>query len=99
LGRQAAVALIGPRQVGKTTLAHEIAAGSEALYLDLESSADRGKLADPALFLRAYEQRLVVLDEIHRVPDLFQDLRGLIDEGRRHGKRTGRFLILGSASM
>ncbi len=91
--------MIGPRQVGKTTLAHEIAAGSEALYLDLESSADRGKLADPALFLRAYEQRLVVLDEIHRVPDLFQDLRGLIDEGRRHGKRTGRFLILGSASM
>jgi len=99
LGRQAAVALIGPRQVGKTTLAHEIAAGSEALYLDLESSADRGKLADPALFLRAYEQRLVILDEIHRVPDLFQDLRGLIDEGRRQGKRTGRFLILGSASM
>lgn len=99
LGRQAAVALIGPRQVGKTTLAHEIAEGSDALYLDLEAGADRGKLAEPALFLKAYEDRLVILDEIHRVPELFQDLRGLIDRGRRRGKRSGRFLILGSASM
>jgi predicted AAA+ superfamily ATPase len=99
LGRQAAVALIGPRQVGKTTLAHEIAIGSNALYLDLEARADRDKLADPVLFLRAYEDRLVILDEIHRVPELFQELRGLIDEGRRRGRRTGRFLILGSASM
>lgn len=99
LGRQAAVALIGPRQVGKTTLAHEIAAGSEALYLDLEATADRDKLLDPVLFLEAYENHLVILDEIHRVPELFRDLRGLIDRGRRRGKRTGRFLILGSASM
>ncbi|MGH6899637.1 MAG: ATP-binding protein [Geminicoccaceae bacterium] len=99
LGRQAAVALIGPRQVGKTTLAHEIADDSDALYLDLEARADRDKLADPALFLRGYEDRLVILDEIHRVPELFQDLRGLIDQGRRRGKRTGRFLILGSASI
>ena len=99
LGRQAAVALIGPRQVGKTTLAHEIADGTEAVYLDLEARADRDKLADPALFLKRYEDRLVVLDEIHRVPELFQELRGLIDSGRRRGKRTGRFLILGSASM
>ena len=99
LGRQAAVALIGPRQVGKTTLAHEVAEGSGALYLDLEAGADRGKLADPALFLGTYEDRLVILDEIHRVPELFQELRGLIDQGRRRGRRTGRFLILGSASM
>ncbi|MGH6948085.1 MAG: ATP-binding protein [Kiloniellales bacterium] len=99
LSRQAAVALIGPRQVGKTTLAHEIAADTEALYLDLEAKADRDKLADPALFLNAYEDRLVILDEIHRVPELFRELRGLIDRGRRRGKRTGRFLILGSASM
>lgn len=99
LGRQAAVGLIGPRQVGKTTLALEIAAGTESLYLDLEARADRAKLADPALFLDRFDDRLVILDEIHRAPDLFQDLRGLIDRGRRHGRRTGRFLILGSASI
>ena len=99
LGRQAAVALIGPRQVGKTTLAHEIAQQTKALYLDLEASADRAKLAEPALYLRRYEDRLVILDEIHRVPELFRELRGLIDQGRRRGKRTGRFLTLGSASM
>ena len=99
LRRQAAVALIGPRQVGKTTLALAVAEGRDALYLDLESRADREKLTDPRLFLGAYEDRLVILDEIHRLPELFQELRGLIDEGRRRGKRTGRFLVLGSASM
>ena len=99
LGRQAAVALIGPRQVGKTTLALAIADETQSLYLDLEARADREKLADPELFLRAYEDRLVVLDEIHRAPELFQTLRGLIDQGRRRGHGTGRFLILGSASI
>ena len=99
LNRQAAVALIGPRQVGKTTLAHAVAEQTEALYLDLEARADQARLADPALFLAEYEDRLVVLDEIHRVPELFQELRGLIDRGRRLGKGTGRFLILGSASV
>lgn len=99
LDRQAAVALLGPRQVGKTTLALAVAEGTNALYLDLEAREDRAKLADPALFLRDYEDRLVILDEIHRVPELFQPLRGLIDQGRRRGRRTGRFLILGSASI
>ena len=99
LGRQAAVALIGPRQVGKTTLALDIAGESGALYLDLEAGAERAKLADPALFLGSYEDRLVVLDEVHRVPELFSELRGLIDQGRRRGRRTGRFLVLGSASV
>ena len=99
LNRQAAVALIGPRQVGKTTLAQEISEERGALYLDLEDSEDRGKLSDAKLFLEQYEDRLVVLDEIHRVPELFQTLRGIIDKGRRKGKRTGRFLILGSASI
>ena len=99
LARQPAVALLGPRQVGKTTLAHAIAAETPSIYLDLEASEDRAKLADPALFLDNYEDRLVVLDEIHRVPELFPALRGIIDRGRRHGKKTGRFLILGSASM
>ena len=99
LGYQAAVALIGPRQAGKTTLALDIGEERGALYLDLEDRTDRRKLSDPALFLSHYEDRLVILDEIHRVPGLFQDLRGVIDSGRRRGKRTGRFLILGSASM
>ncbi|MDX8441421.1 MULTISPECIES: ATP-binding protein [Mesorhizobium] len=93
------MALIGPRQVGKTTLALQIGEDLDALYLDLESREDRNKLSDPALFLRAYEDRLVILDEIHRMPELFQELRGLIDAGRRRGRRTGRFLLLGSASM
>ena len=99
LDRQAAVGLIGPRQVGKTTLALQIANSRDALYLDLESSNDRAKLADPNLFLGEYEDRLVVLDEIHRAPELYSDLRGLIDRGRRRGRRSGRFLVLGSASI
>lgn len=98
LSRQAAVALIGPRQVGKTTLALRIAEEMESLYLDLEDRADREKLSDPAFFLSQYDDRLVVLDEIHRVPELFQTLRGLIDKGRRGGKGKGRFLLLGSAA-
>lgn len=99
LNRQPAVALIGPRQVGKTTLALEMAAVRDSLYLDLEDSNDREKLSEPALFLDQYEDKLVILDEIHRAPELFQALRGIIDRGRRKGKRTGRFLILGSASI
>jgi len=99
LARQAAVALIGLRQVGKTTLAFTISEATPSLYLDLESREDREKLSSPALFLSAYADRLVILDEIHRVPELFQTLRGRIDDGRRQGRRTGRFLILGSASI
>jgi predicted AAA+ superfamily ATPase len=99
LARQAAVALIGPRQVGKTTLALGISEELSSLYLDLEANEDRRKLAEPALFLKQYEDRLVILDEIHRAPELFSTLRGLIDQGRRRGYRTGRFLLLGSASM
>jgi uncharacterized protein len=99
LGRQAAVAIIGPRQVGKTTLALEISNERSALYLDLESKADRDKLVDPVLFLTAFENELVILDEIHRAPEIFSDLRGIIDHGRRSGKGLGRFLILGSAAL
>ena len=99
LARQAAVALLGPRQVGKTTLALHIAAQRNAMYLDLEDTQDRAKLSDPAAFLAAHENRLVILDEIHRVPHVFDALRGVIDHGRRRGHRTGRFLLLGSASL
>ncbi|MDN5836758.1 MAG: ATP-binding protein [Nitrosospira sp.] len=99
MARQAAVALIGPRQVGKTTLALDVAKGRDAVYLDLEAIEDREKLRNPTLFLTKNEDKLVILDEIHRMPEIFQTLRGLIDQGRRKGLKTGRFLILGSASI
>jgi predicted AAA+ superfamily ATPase len=99
LRRQAAVALIGPRQVGKTTLALEIGQAHDALYLDLEDRDDRNRLANPVLFFESFEDRLVILDEIHRMPELFPALRGVIDKGRRKGRGKGRFLILGSASI
>jgi predicted AAA+ superfamily ATPase len=74
LERQAAVALLGPRQVGKTTLALEVGKVYDAIYLDLESTSDRDKLADTELFLNQYQGRLVILDEIHRMPELFPAL-------------------------
>lgn len=94
-----AVALLGPRQVGKTTLALEIGETRPSIYLDLESDADRARLSEPELYLDQHEDKLVILDEVHRAPQLFQNLRGLIDRGRRKGRRSGRFLLLGSASM
>ncbi len=94
-----AVALLGPRQVGKTTLALEMGATRPSLYLDLESPADRAKLADAGRYLAEHEDKLVILDEVHRAPEIFQILRGLIDQGRRRGKAGGRFLLLGSASV
>lgn len=99
LNRQAVVAILGARQVGKTTLALAIGKSRDAIYLDLEDSADRDKLTNPALFFAAHEDRLVILDEIHHMPDLFAKLRGIIDKGKRQGKGKGRFLILGSASI
>jgi uncharacterized protein len=99
LDRQAAVALIGPRQVGKTTLARAIGAERGAVYLDLENREDRDKLISPRLYLERFANRLVILDEIHRMPELFQTLRGVIDAGRRSDQGRGRFLILGSASI
>lgn len=94
-----AVALLGPRQVGKTTLAIDIGKTRPSLYLDLESDADRAKLSEPELYLAQHADKLVILDEVHRLPDLFQILRGLIDSGRRAGRRSGQFLLLGSASI
>lgn len=98
LSRQAAVALLGPRQVGKTTLALKIATPG-AVYLDLESVEDLVKLNDPLAYLSQYSGKLVILDEIQRLPEIFQSLRVLIDQNRRDGFRTGQFLILGSASL
>ncbi len=99
LARQASVAITGPRQVGKTTTAFSILENTPSVYLDLEAPDDRAKLLDPTLFLNSHEDKLVILDEIQRVPELFPVLRGIIDRGRRKGKRNSRFLVLGSASM
>ena len=99
LGRFPAVVLLGRGQVGKTTLAKQCAAEREGIYLDLESQRDLYKLSDPEDYLSQREDKLVILDEIQRVPELFPSLRGLIDEGRSRGLRAGRFLLLGSASL
>jgi len=96
-----AVALLGPRQVGKTTLALEVAktSGRPYVYLDLEAEEDRAKLAQAGLYLADHLDKLVILDEVHRAPGLFPVLRGLIDRGRREGRRAGQYLLLGSASF
>ncbi len=99
LGEAPAVVLTGPRQVGKTTLALEIAGGPEATYLDLESESDRARLAEPELYFADHADELLVLDEIQRLPGLFEVLRGVIDQGRREGRGKRRFLLLGSASL
>lgn len=99
LARQAAVVLLGPRKVGKTTLALEIAALRPSVYFDLEAPQDAAKLAAPDVIFEQHKDKLVILDEIHRAPALFSVLRGVIDAARRRGKRTGGFLLLGSASL
>jgi hypothetical protein len=94
-----AVVLLGPRQVGKTTLALEVGREQEAVYLDLEAEADRVRLSEPELYLGDQLDHLVILDEIHRVPQLFPALRGLIDRARRAGCRARLYLLLGSAAL
>lgn len=98
LRQSPAVALLGSRQVGKTTLARELDLGKPTRYLDLERPSDLAKLADPELYLSGFANQLVILDEVQRVPGLFPVLRSLIDERRRAGEKTGQFLLLGSAS-
>ena len=93
----AAVAILGPRQVGKTTLALELARALPAsAYLDLGSPDDANKLTDAAAFFEAHRDELVILDEVQRRPALFAQLRGVIDRRRRAGRRHGQFLLLGS---
>lgn len=93
-----AVAILGPRQAGKTTLALQLAEQRPAHYLDLQLEADRVRLSDPAAYLQSHSGKLVILDEIHRVPEIFSSLRSVIDINRRAGRRNGQFVILGSAS-
>jgi predicted AAA+ superfamily ATPase len=91
-----AVGLVGPRQVGKTTLSKLLAEKlqREIIYLDLELPSDLAKLDEPELFLNQFKERFIVIDEVQRKPDLFPVLRALIDQHRV----AGRFLLLGSAS-
>ena len=103
LGQFPAVCLLGPRQVGKTTLARlygrDLAGKAQAEYLDLESPVDLEKLQDVRGYLSRHEDKLVILDEVQRAPELFAVLRGVIDERVLSGKRAGHFLFLGSASI
>ncbi|MFT4035050.1 MAG: ATP-binding protein [Patulibacter sp.] len=99
LAESPAVALTGPRQAGKTTLALEVAAERAATYLDLESPRDAALLAEPELYFDAHGEGLLILDEVQRVPSLFPVLRGVIDRRRRAGQQFGQFLLLGSASI
>lgn len=96
-----AVGVLGPRQIGKTTLAELVAESLDPkpIYLDLENPLDLAKLNEPEAYFEAHKGNLIILDEVHRVPELFPVLRGVIDRRRREGLRTGQFLILGSASL
>lgn len=99
LDESPAVALLGPRQAGKTTLALHVGASRPSVYLDLESPSDRARLDDPEAFLAGHLDELVILDEVHRVPGLFPLLRGLIDKARRSCRKSGLYLLLGSAAL
>ena len=97
--RNPVVALLGARQVGKTTLAKHVAKDMPSIYLDLESPKDFLKLQDPIAFLQSQGDKIIILDEIQQAPDLFMVLRGLIDQNRQAGRKVAQFLILGSASI
>ncbi len=96
-----AVGILGPRQTGKTTLAFQIAETikPKPVYLDLESPSDLAKLSEPELYFETHTDKTIILDEIQRAPEIFATLRGVIDQRKRRGQKTGQFLILGSASL
>jgi hypothetical protein len=96
-----AVGILGPRQIGKTTLALQLAEAisPEPIYLDLESPTDLDKLKEPDFYFEEHKDRPIILDEVQRIPEIFATLRGVIDRRRRAGHRVGQFLILGSASL
>lgn len=99
LKRSPSVVLLGPRQVGKTTLAHSIAGNRPSVYLDLEDPLDLVKVKDISSFHTANQGKLIILDEVQRLPEVFAPLRGIIDKERRRGNKVGQFLFLGSASL
>jgi hypothetical protein len=99
LERSPSVALLGPRQVGKTTIALNISETTPSVYLDLENRRDLQKVQDIEAFHGENSDKLVVLDEVQRLPEIFASLRGIIDLERRKGNRAGQYLFLGSASI
>jgi predicted AAA+ superfamily ATPase len=99
LKRSPSVALMGPRQVGKTTIAFNISESTPSVYLDLESRLDLQKVRDIVSFHNANQDKLIILDEVQRLPEVFSSLRGIIDQERRKGNKSGQFLFLGSASI
>lgn len=99
LAASPAVVLLGPRQVGKTTLARAIVEERGGVYVDLERPSDLAKVADVEQYCALHADRLVCFDEVHRLPDLFAPLRSIIDDRRAAGRRAGQFLLLGSASV
>src|SRR5688572_12805194 len=88
------VAIIGPRQSGKTTLAKQLYQNSKSLYFDLESPSDKALFKDPEFFLSSLNASTIIIDEVQRIPELYELLRSLVD---KH-KTKGKFLLLGSAS-
>ena len=99
LERAPAVVLTGPRQVGKTTLAREVARKRNAVYLDLENPRDLARIEDVQQFCELNEGKLIIFDEVQRAPGIFATLRVIIDDYRQRGFRAGHFLLLGSASI
>ena len=99
LKRSPSVVLTGPRQVGKTTMAISISQTIPSVYLDLENNLDLEKVRDIATFHTENKDKLIILDEVQRLPEIFTQLRGIIDKERRSGNKTGLFLFLGSASL
>lgn len=99
LARTPSVAILGPRQVGKTTLAFEVSKGIPSIYLDLENSSDLLKVEDISIFHKVNSEQLIILDEVQQFPNIFKDIRGIIDAERRKGNKIGLFIFLGSASL
>lgn len=99
LNQSPAVALLGPRQVGKTTLAFDFVNDQTAVYLDLENPRSLAQIADVEAFCELNQSKLIILDEVQQAPELFKSLRGIIDQRRRQGQKTKQFLLLGSASL
>ncbi len=89
-----ALAILGPRQCGKSTLAKQILQSYDSVYIDLENPDDLAKLTEPTLFFNQHKDKLICLDEIQRLPEIFTVLRGVID----NNNRNAQFILLGSAS-